>query len=197
MINLSQAHADWRSTVATDDGPTLADSWDSYLAQLVNTGSILPLQYTYAPAHADQMPGTGSQWDTLRDDRNHILRAMGISMRHTSVRMPEHRQDLWGKGATHWAVTLRRRDGASIKSGYTMGSAHTGNPELSNVLACLLIDATSAELSHVDWCAETGHDPDSRKAERMYRACRSIARSLARLFSDAELACLHVLYQDM
>lgn len=56
-------------------------------------------------------------------------------------------------------------------------------PTVEEVLDCVASDASSHESSDSfeDWAAEFGLDTDSRKAERIYEACRKQARDLRRL----------------
>jgi hypothetical protein len=59
---------------------------------------------------------------------------------------------------------------------YHMGRAHMHEPEVADVLGCLLSDASGAdETSFEDWASGYGYDSDSRKAERMYGECRKTA----------------------
>lgn len=51
-------------------------------------------------------------------------------------------------------------------------------PGCAEVLDCLASDASSADSSFEDWCAELGYDTDSRKAYSTYQACLGIANQL-------------------
>jgi hypothetical protein len=48
----------------------------------------------------------------------------------------------------------------------------------------LLSDASAGEQSFEEFCLEFGYDPDSRKAERIHKACEKTARELRRLLGD-------------
>jgi hypothetical protein len=74
-----------------------------------------------------------------------------------------------------WSVTLRQHDGTdrTLRITYRMGTGHHGAaPDLLTVLDSLLSDACTVDNARdfEDWCSELGFDPDSRKAERIYRA---------------------------
>lgn len=69
-------------------------------------------------------------------------------------------------------------------------------PNIADVLHSLVLDGDAANRSFDDWCSELGLDTDSRKAERMYDACRDIGRQLQRMFTHDELARLQELFQD-
>lgn len=52
-------------------------------------------------------------------------------------------------------------------------------PTLAEVLGCLCSDASAIDYpSFEDWARTHGYDPDSRKAENIYRACLEIALKL-------------------
>lgn len=101
-----------------------------------------------------------------------------------STRIPDRPDEMgdW-KGATHWVVTLSqtgRGNPRTFTTFYSMGSAHKGAPKIDSVLSSLMFDASGAEnaSSFEDWASEYGYDTDSRKAERMYNACREISAKL-------------------
>jgi hypothetical protein len=85
-------------------------------------------------------------------------------------------------GASHYKCKLKhgRR---SMTVFFSMGSAHTGEPEPADVLDCLASDASGAEnaSSFEDWCSEYGYDTDSRKAEKTYRIIERQAEKLKNL----------------
>lgn len=195
-ISLSQAFAQWQELAADipkDDAPALAESWNGYTDSLCKDGALCDLQYHYAPAFDEEMPGDGSRFDPLSDDREFILDAMGVTMRATRKDGPREGRDA---SASHWRVTLRR-DRASLTTDYSMGAAHVGEPELCDVLNCLMRDAECGAQSFEDFCADLGYDTDSRSAEKTWRACKVTAVGLARLFSDGMLRDLRELFEDM
>ena len=73
-----------------------------------------------------------------------------------------------------------------------LATAQKVSPKLEDVLHSLLSDGSAYfdAQSFEDWCADFGYDPDSRKAESLWKACDDIGRQLARAFSPAELAQL-------
>lgn len=198
MISLSQAFAQWQELAAgipKDDGPMLAESWNDYTDSLCKDGELTALQYHYAPAYDDSMPGDGTRFDPLADDREFILDVMGVTMKSTRTDSRDN-ADEWDRYASHWQITMRR-NGKRMVTTYSMGGAHVGEPELPGVLNCLLSDAEAGAESFDDFCANFGYDTDSRKAERTHKACKRTAASLARLFSSSELADLRELFEGM
>ena len=53
-------------------------------------------------------------------------------------------------------------------------------PTAADVLACLVSDVTFGEESFEDFCSELGYDPDSRKAEKTWKACKRMAPKVRR-----------------
>ena len=199
FISLSAAFADWRENIAqnipSDDVPMLSGSWNDYTDSLCKDSQLSALQYHYAPAYDDSMPGDGSRFDPLRDDREHILDGMGVTIRSTPAAAPSD-DDAWGATASHWSVTIVR-NGKRFAVGYHMGSAYKGEPPRADVVNSLLCDAEGVDQAlFVDWCEEYNFDPDSRKALATFRACKATARKLARLFNGSELADLRELFED-
>lgn len=86
----------------------------------------------------------------------------------------------------HWLVVLwcgRRR----MTLPFSMGYGHNGaEPDLPTVLDCLASDANGYDNagSFDDWASEYGYDPDSRKAERTYKAVKQSADKLRKLLGD-------------
>lgn len=199
MRSIASIYNDWNESIRPllppRDSCALAESWNDYTDAAAKNGELGSLQYHFRPAHDDPMPEEGSQHDKLAGDRDYILEAMGLTMkteRRTRARAG------WGPGASHWTVTLARR-GESMRAPYSMGSAHTGQPDMVDVLGSLLLDANCAGESFADFCAELGMDTDTAedrsKADRAYNACKRAADGLARLFTPAELDDLRELFE--
>lgn len=98
----------------------------------------------------------------------------------------DEQDEEWKRRATGWTCTLRV-DGRSLVVPFWMGPGHGGKrPRPEDVLDCLLSDATG-ELDDFDaWCAEYGYDTDSRKAYRMWEACRKTRTDLVALLGSEE-----------
>lgn len=126
MISLSQAFAQWQEFAADipeDDGPMLAESWNNYTDSLCDDGELCALQYHYAPSYDDDMPGTGSQFDELSDDRAFILEQMGVTLSavfvpHSQSRNKENEPSL------NWRVTLKKDDREVLTADYSQGCGH-------------------------------------------------------------------------
>lgn len=98
----------------------------------------------------------------------------------------------WYRAASHYRVTIRRgRRRMAVH--YSMGPAHTDEPTAEDVLDSLASDAASYEAarSFDEWASDYGYDPDSRRAERMYRAIERQAIALRRVMADAYDALLY------
>lgn len=57
---------------------------------------------------------------------------------------------------------------------YSLGSTHKGHPDIESVMGSLFSDASCAQGSFEDFCSDIGYDTDSRLAEKIYKACKSI-----------------------
>ena len=98
----------------------------------------------------------------------------------------------------HWA----RRTNFNYKDSRTrelvastaakLAKAQHVTPNLEDVLSSLLLDGSAYfdAQRFEDWAADLGYDPDSRKAEAIWRACDETGRALARAFTPEELAGL-------
>jgi len=86
-------------------------------------------------------------------------------------------------GSSHWKVTLRYQ-GRQMTVPFSMGPALSHEPTAADVLECLLSDASSADEDFENWAADLGFDPDSRRAERIYRTVQRQTLKLSRLLGD-------------
>jgi hypothetical protein len=70
-------------------------------------------------------------------------------------------------------------------------------PSSADVVYSLVSDASVLDNSGFDqWCGDYGYDPDSRKAETIYRACLDIALALRAAIGDSGLTRLRDAAQD-
>lgn len=99
---------------------------------------------------------------------------------------PNAADDQWAREATHWRVTLRYQ-GRQMTVPFSQGSAISREPSAADVLDCLASDASGYEQarSFEEWAADYGYDPDSRTAERTYRAIEKQTAALRRLLGSA------------
>ncbi len=91
------------------------------------------------------------------------------------------------KDSHGWTCTLLyqgRRLTTSFYQGYGFKGAE---PKPEDVISSLLSDMnTGAEDGNTfeNWAADLGYDPDSRSAERVFKACLRIAPKVRRLLGD-------------
>jgi hypothetical protein len=91
---------------------------------------------------------------------------------------------------THHRCVLRmKRDGHNCQMTVTFsqGSAYGGSdPEIEGVLNCLASDSSSVDNSQgfEDWARDLGYDTDSRKAEKIFKACERQREKLIRFLGD-------------
>ncbi len=198
LISLASAFANWSEFdegISADDVPCMSESWNNYTDMLCKDGQLCALQYHYCPAYDDPMPGNGSRYDELSDDRAFILDAMNLRMDATRI-YSHPDMDEWDASASHWEIHLSRADMTSPPFPYSMGSAHTGEPDLCDVFNCLLRDADSADQSFEDWCSDMDMNEDSRKAYRTWESCKNTSGKMTRLFTESELSDLRDLFSN-
>ena len=196
IITTAQAFAYWEAeykpvTVqqyGEDDTVTLSESWNDYSDSLCKDGELTALQYNYAPAYDDDMPG--DSWD---EELSHLLDSMGVvvTVEKITTRPDGHMTDM-PRGSTHWEATITRGGDHVFKTYYSQGPAHTHTPDASDIIGALLkdiIDDTSGEYESDfrDWAENLGYDTDSRAAEKIYTACLEISDYLRKIFNAQDL----------
>lgn len=67
-------------------------------------------------------------------------------------------------------------------------------PDAADVVHCLLMDASGTDETFEEWAGNLGYDPDSRKAEGIFKACRDVAAALRRTFTHEELESLEAAF---
>lgn len=98
--------------------------------------------------------------------------------------------DPWYFRADHFKCVFTRK-GKQMTAYFSQGEGFKGEPPtIGRVLESIHLDATSVDnVSFEEWAQGFGYDPDSRKAERLYRACKRSARKMERFLHDRD-CCL-------
>jgi hypothetical protein len=65
------------------------------------------------------------------------------------------------------------------------GASKVTAPSVADVVCCLVSDASGADRSFADWCADYGYSDDSIKAHQTYLACQQTRDALIKLFGRA------------
>lgn len=108
--------------------------------------------------------GLPSDDDTLTA----ILRKAGITMLATEVQTRS--DDLMSGNMTHWRIALTRKGFPTLRTFFSMGSAHNGRrPTLEEVVGNLVSEAQDSDMSVQDFANEMGYD-DLRKARKVHLA---------------------------
>lgn len=200
MMTISQAHTQWEETIkplvvekyGEDDETALAESWSNYTDQLCKDGELSPLQYHYCPDHTgDDILADG---DDEEGERDWMLEdCLDLSLDLSPISARETGNTDWPADAQHYRFTIRRGGNYSITGEYSQGSAHTDQPTLAEILACVVSDARSATgaLDFDDWAAEFGLICDccgqpTRGAQDVYEACEAYEADLAAMFNSEE-----------
>jgi hypothetical protein len=96
-----------------------------------------------------------------------------LTLRYDPVGSNPHMHD--DRRADHWRCLIRRPGATkrAFTTYFSKGYGHHGAPPtLLELLYCLASDARGSEELFETWALELGFDPDSRKAESIWRACR-------------------------
>jgi hypothetical protein len=85
----------------------------------------------------------------------------------------------------HFRVTLRHA-GRQMTLPFSQGYGISGEPTAADVINCLASDSASIESarSFEEWAPELGYDPDSRKAEKIFKICKIQAAKLKKFLGD-------------
>ena len=85
----------------------------------------------------------------------------------------------------HFKVTLKAA-GRQMTLYFSQGYGISGEPTAAGVLNCLASDSASVEnvRSFEDWASDLGYDPDSRKAEKIYKTIIKQAERLKKFLGN-------------
>jgi len=87
----------------------------------------------------------------------------------------------------HFKVTLRGA-GRQMTLYFSQGYGISGEPTAADVLNCLASDSSSIENNLLTgfegWASDLGYDPDSRKAEKIFKVCEKQAERLKKFLGE-------------
>lgn len=110
--------------------------------------------------------------DEPRQTITQFARKHGIRISSKCVLENPHMDDFQGD---HYKCTLKRMAGGKIKRmtlHFSKGCGHEGEePKVDEVLDCLASDFVDPGETFESWARNYGYDEDSRKAEKIYKAC--------------------------
>lgn len=199
-ISIKEAFEQWESEIkpavirqyGQDDVPALSESWNDYTDSLCKDGQLTDLECHYCPAWDEpDMPDSD-------DTPGWILEKMGVRFDCAPVvSRPDSLMSDMPAGSRHYRVNMKRGD-KIFTFHYSMGPAHTSGPDDADMFASLLLDSSGIECScdFEDWCSDMGYDADSRRAERIYNACKEVAAQLSDMFTTSELSDLQDIFSD-
>jgi hypothetical protein len=123
-----------------------------------------------------------------------------------SVREAGERNSIMRHGMLAWecehGFAVRAFDNANSPEGYTVRELNPKTrspilPDSESVIHSLLSDADVLDAGGFEgWASDLGFDPDSRTAEKTYRACLDIALKLRSGLGEAALQELREAFQD-
>lgn len=119
-----------------------------------------------------------------QDDPKNFAEEHGITATSVSTDRNHNLEEAKVDMMDHWKVTLRRGK-ARMTVIFSKGLGHHGvKPTAIEVLGNMASDASSADESFEDWCANYGYETDSRKAEKTFKAVKKQAVTLKRFLGD-------------
>jgi hypothetical protein len=112
-----------------------------------------------------------------------LIKEKGVKMSSEFVGyFTEMDGDKWAHHS--WKCTLRYK-GRQMTTDYHMGTGHHGNePSVADVLYGLLLDYAVVDSSFAEFCNDFGYSDDSRKAEKIYKACIAGGKKLRKLLGE-------------
>jgi hypothetical protein len=108
-----------------------------------------------------------------------------MTTEHLGVTTPKN----WGAlaKANSYKVTIYH-NGKQFTTHYHTGMGHKVNEfTIKDIMYCLLLDASSAENTLIDFAEEFGYDCNDEETKQIYRACVTTRKALDRLFDKSEL----------
>lgn len=107
----------------------------------------------------------------MRSKLQNLCETKGVKCeaQYGGVELPEE----WPRGSHPYKVVLKfgkRR----LTVPFFMGACHSKEPTAADVLSCIVSDARAGDMTFEEFCEEFGYDSDSRKAEKVYAACKAI-----------------------
>lgn len=131
-----------------------------------------------------------------------LERGLSLTCRRIDARPGGDDSD-WARDARHFRCVLSRGVRVPLYRGgavtgrrrmivyFSQGSAHTMDPTIADILGCFQSDFQGADQTFAEWARDLGYDPDSRKAERIYRAVtRQRAAFMRLMIEPAHLSAL-------
>lgn len=108
-----------------------------------------------------------------------------ITIEHRIAEAPAHIDYKWASNSTWYAVTLRMGT-RKLAVPFGMGIGLQRDPDVMDVLSCLISDASSAENadSYHEWCHELGMDPADNANRRTYGAILTNTSKLKKFLGD-------------
>lgn len=97
----------------------------------------------------------------------------------------EDYKDDWKKTANKYKAKIIYNKKSMTIVFYT-GSGWKKDPVLDDILGSILQDITYLDYGFEDFANEMGYDPDSRKAEKIYKEIQKQAKKINRIFSKEE-----------
>jgi hypothetical protein len=110
-----------------------------------------------------------------------------LELKHGVSDRQQESLDQWQIEANQYTATIKYK-GKQMTTPFFTGKGWTKDPEIDDVMPALLSDYDVYQnWEFEDFCSEFGYDSDSRKAEKIFKACQKNGKAVERVFGfDAE-----------
>ena len=98
-----------------------------------------------------------------------------------------------GSRMDNWRCVIRNGSRKRFTTAFSMGTGHNGRePKLTEIFDCMALNSAGITNARdfADWCSEYGYNTNSRKAERMFRACERQASKLRAFMGETDYETL-------
>ena len=91
-------------------------------------------------------------------------------------------------------ISYQKRSGVFEYTDSVVNTTEGREPEIKDVLYCLVMEYTSGSETFQDFCDEFGYDNDSIKSLNIFKACQKNSEKMKRIFGPV-LNALHKEYE--
>lgn len=194
-ITLSEAFEQWSMDhgmgtpfqIHGNDHCALAESWNNFTDNICKEGALNDLQYHHCPAWDETIP------DGTAEECEFLLEAMGFEISFVTVL--DRPDNLMSDSAHHYKYTISRNGAFKMQGFYSTGSA-IEIPDGTDLFNCLLSDTSFYADTFEEWAEEMGYGSDSRRAEKIYNACKEQKTVIESMLTKSELEDLREVFQD-
>jgi len=117
----------------------------------------------------------------MEQTQTEMLKGFSLKSEWVGTR-PDNEYSQWHTDANHYKCVIRF-EGKQYTFYYSMGPTHTSEPTITECLYSMSVDSRPhlENQSFEQFADEFGYDEDSRRGERIYKACLKQGEAMKRL----------------